>query len=175
MSTSITDYVCNLIAGRKAISDLYYAVDRSREQRSQGKTYCYKASFPGIGNKTYKGFQLVELDDRSLCCSLNSVLAQVDGVPTMDQYVLILLKARNEFRNLYQARTRALYIRSQSKIFCYNFNNPLGAAAGVNRNCLTFKNATNFLTFFCQCERTAFDPLLVINGLLLNNLDDLIV
>lgn len=175
MSTPITEYVCNLIAGRKAISDLYYAVDRSREQRSQGKTYCYKAVFPGIGNKTYKGFQLVELDDRSMCSSLNSIVAQINGVPTMDQYVSILLKARNEFRNLYQSRTRALYIRSQSKIFCYNFNNPLGSVAGVNRNRLTLKSASNFLDFFCRCERGVFDPLLVINGLLLNNLDDLIV
>ena len=73
------------------------------------------------------------------------------------------------------ARTRALYIRSQSKIFCYNFNNPLGSVAGVNRNRLTLKSASNFLDFFCRCERGVFDPLLVINGLLLNNLDDLIV
>lgn len=165
MATSINDYVCNLIAGREKIANLYYNVDRACDQRSKGLMFCYKVVFPGIGNKMYKGSELVQLDKQALCTTPARVAAQIDGVPTLDQYVLLLLSAKNEIRNLYQARYRALYIRSAAKIFCYTFNNPFGSAAGVSTNKLSFRNATTFLNFFCQCENNKFDPLLVIGGL----------
>jgi len=165
MSTSISDYVCNLIAGRSNITNLYYAVDRARDQRSNGKTYCFKVVLPGIGNKLYRGNRLVELDDRATCSTMSYLLSQINGTPTVDQLVLVLLKAKNELRNLYQARQRALYIRSAAKIFCYTFNNPFGTAAGVNKNKLSFRNANDFLSFFCKCERNSFDATLILAGL----------
>lgn len=165
MTTSINDYVCNLIAGRTSITNLYFAVDKARTLRSESRIFCYKVNFPGIGNKVYNATQLVNLDDTAFCTKMTTLLAQIDGVPTVDQYVLVLLKAKNELRNLYQARYRALYIRSSAKIFCYTFTNPFGSAAGVNKNRLAFNNATNFLNFFCECEKNRFNALLVLGGI----------
>lgn len=170
MATPITEYVSNLIAGRKSITDLYYAVDRAREQRNNGKGYSYKASFRGIGNKVYKSNELLQLENLAQCSSMSSLLAQISGVPTIDQYVLVLLKARNTLLNLYQTFYRALYIRSVGKIFVYTFVNPFGSAAGVNRSKLSFYNVYTFLALFDNCEKKPFDALLVLNGLLLQEL-----
>ena len=165
MSTSINNYVCNIIAGREPISNLYAAIDRARQIRDKSGKFCYKVTFKGIGTKMYDANQLICLDDKALCASLDSLLAPISGTPTVDQYVLLLLKAKNEFRNLLQARYRALYLRSQAKIFHYIFNNPLGSAAGVKTNRIIFSNATNFLKFFCECQGQIFNPLLIIGGI----------
>src|SRR3989304_8866010 len=152
MSISINDYVCNLIAGREKIDGLYYAVDRARDQRSNSKNYCYKANFANIGVKTYNAAQLVQLDNTAFCTKLSVLLSQIIGTPTLDQYILLLLKERNTILNLYQTRYRALFMRSTARIFCYTFVNPYGPAAGVITNKLSFGNATNFLNFFCLCQ-----------------------
>ncbi len=165
MSTSINNYVCNIIAGRESIAALYHAVDKARQIRDKGGTFCHKVSFRSIGNKMYNANTLIRLADRACCSSLTTLLAPIEGIPTVDQYVLILFKVKNDFRNLYQARYRALFIRSQAKIFNYTFVNPLGSAAGVSTNRLGFCNATKFLNFFCQCQSNTFDPLLIIGGL----------
>lgn len=170
MATPITDYVCNLIAGKKLITDLYYAIDRAREQRSNARLYCYKANFKGIGNKVYKSNELLQLDNLAQCSTMTSLLSQINGVPTLNQFILVLLKAKTTLLNLFQSFNRALYIRSESKIFCYTFVNPFGSAAGVNRYRLSFNNANTFLNLFCNCEKNIFNPLLVLNGLLLQEL-----
>ncbi len=162
MATPIDDYVCNLIAGRTPITNLYFAVDKAREQRSQAKQFCHKVVFAGIGNKTYNAFQLVTLDDQVCRCSMAKLLSNYKDSPTIDNFVLVLLKAKNELRDLYQARYRACFMKSTARIFCYTFNNPFGEAANVNRNKLTFKNATTFLDFFCVCENGSFDPTLIV-------------
>jgi len=160
--TTIEDYVCNLIAGRTPISNLYFAVDRARDQRSQGKQFCYKVVFSGYGNRMYKGYELVQLDDRAYRCSMDFLLSNFKSSPSLDNYVLLLLKAKNEILSLYQARYKALFMRSTSRIFCYVFTNPFGEAADVNTNKLTFKNASVFLDFFCTCENSGFYPTLVV-------------
>jgi len=160
--TSISDYVCNLIAGRTPISNLYYNVDLARNQRSQSRIFCYRVLFPGIGCKTYKAYDLLRLDEIACCKSMSTLLANYDG--SLDSFVTILLKAKNDIRNLYQSRYRAMYIRSAAKIFCYTFNNPFGKAAGVTKNRLTFKSAPNFLNFFCGCEKRRFDATLILAG-----------
>ncbi len=160
--TPIEDYVCNLIAGRTPISNLYFAVDRAREQRSQGKQFCYKVVFSGYGNRMYKGYELVQLDNQACRCSMAYLLSNFKASPTLDNYILLLLRAKNEIRNLYQNRYKALFMKSTARIFCYTFTNPFGEAANVNRNKLTFKNARVFLDFFCTCENSGFDPTLVV-------------
>ena len=164
MSTSISDYVCNLISGRTEITNLYYAVDRARTQRSNSLQYCYKVSFKGIGSKMYRGYQLVDLENRSFNCSMPTLLSDIVGVPTLDQFILVLLKARNDIMNLYQTRYYAMYIRSAAKIFCYTFVNPFGQYAGVSSNRLSFKVANKFLTFFDGCLCGTFDPTLILAG-----------
>lgn len=160
MSLSIEDFVCCLIAGRTSISKLYYNVDLARNQRSKGLSFCYKATFPGVGNKMYKAYDLLRLDNLASCTSIDKAFAELGNQrPSMDQFVLILLIIKNELLKLYQTRYRALYIRSQGKIFCYTFVNPLGNNISLNKNRLTFKDATKFLNFFCQCEKKPFDPI----------------
>jgi len=163
--TSINDYVCNLIAGRGAISNLYYAVDRARDQRCNSKNYCYKAVFKGIGVKTYNAAQLVQLDTIAFCTKMSILLAEAEADFNIDNYIKLLLKARNTILNLYQARYRAMFMRSTARIFCYTFVNPFGPAAGVSKNKLAFNNATNFLNFFCLCEQNIFNPSLVLAGI----------
>ncbi len=165
MATSISDYVCNLIAGRTPISNLYYAVDRARIQRSRGALFCYKVTFNGVGSKTYKSNELLALDDRACRCTLSRLLSEINGTPTLDQYVGLLLHSRNEILNLYQARYRALFLRSTARVFAYTFNNPFGTAAGVSRNKLGYCNANKFLRDFCNCERNVFSAQLVLGGL----------
>jgi len=164
MTTSISDYTCNLIAGRELITNLYYAVDRARAQRNNGLLFCYKVSFKGIGTKTYTGTQLMELDNRAANCSMAKLLSDIVGVPTLDQFILVLLKARNDIQTLYQTRYRAMYIRSAAKMFCYTFVNPFGSYAGVSSNKLSFRVANKFLEFFDGCLCGTFDALLVLAG-----------
>lgn len=163
--TSINDYVCNLIAGRGAIDGLYYAVDRARDQRSNSKNYCYKANFAGIGIKTYNAAQLVQLDTTAFCTKMSILIAEAQANLNVDNYIKLLLKARNTILNLYQTRYRAMFMKSTARIFCYTFVNPFGAVAGVSTNKLGFNNATTFLNFFCLCEGNRFDPLLVLGGI----------
>ncbi len=160
---SIEDYVCNLIAGRDIISNLYFATDKAREIRNRAGQFCYKVNIPGVGSNIYKGFELVVLDDKANCTPLPFLLADINGTPTLDQYILILLKARTSFLNLFQARYRAQFIREQAKLYCYTFNNVLGTVANVDKNSITFRNSVNFLDFFCRCENNIFDPSLVFS------------
>ena len=166
MTTTIQDYVCNLIAGRDPISNLYFAVDRARDSVNKGLRFCYKASFRGIGNKVYQAKELFNLDTRAFCTSMSILLNEVvDGQPTLDQYIMILLKGKNQILTLYQQRYRALFMRSTARIFHYKFVNPFGLAAGVMTNTLTFGNAQRFLNTFCLCQQRRFDPQLVLGGL----------
>lgn len=165
--TSIRDYLCNLIAGKSYISHLYYSVDRARDLRDNAKCFCVKVFFPGIGSKVYKGSQLLRLDDKSFCTTVDQVVAEIpeNGKPTVDQFVLLLLIVRGALRRLYQACCHAGFLQQQAKIFCFTFVNPFGIYAGVTRNCISFKGYFNFSKFFCQCQKKRFDPLLVLGGL----------
>ncbi|GAF86675.1 unnamed protein product, partial [marine sediment metagenome] len=102
-TVSIENYVCNLIAGRDKISNLYFAVDKARIIRNNAGQFCYKVSFNGVGSKVYKGFELVVLDDKANCSSLSTILANKDNVSNLDLYILVLLKVKFEFLKLFQA------------------------------------------------------------------------
>ena len=167
--TSINNYLCNLIAGNNLISTFYFSVDRARDIVNKDNNlaqFQHRVSFSEIGTKVYKSSQLVNLENLSYCTSYQSLVNQINnGVPTLDQYLILLLKGRNTIRGLYQACCRARVLKQQAKVFTYTFVNPYGSLAGVTKNKLSFKGANNFLLFFCQCERTRFDPLLVFGGL----------
>jgi hypothetical protein len=165
MTTTIEDYVCNLIAGRNQISNLYYAVDRARYQRSRGANFCYKVNFNGIGNKVYKTHELVALDDKALSCSLSYIISKITNPPSLDDYVLLLLKGRLTIEKLYQTRYRALFMKSTTRKFCYTFVNPYGNLANVNKDRLDFNNSKPFINNFTECEKNLFNPKLVLSNL----------
>ncbi len=158
---TIDDYICNLIAGREKIAALYHAIEKARDIRSRGGKFCYVAVFSGVGRKTYNGGELLRIEDRACCASLTRLLEECAGTPTIDEYIMILIKLRNPIRQLYQTRYRALFIRSQVKVFCYTFVNPLLPTVILIGRTKTFRSATDFLNFFCQCEKTTFVPLVV--------------
>lgn len=167
---SIRQYVCNIIAGNSQISTLYYQVDRARDIENKDnrlQRFTTKISFQGIGTNVYRSSQLVRLENISYVKSYNEITNEIeDGRPTLDQYIILLLKGRNAIRGLYQACCRANISREGAKVFCYTFNNPYGPIlTNVNRDCLQFKNSFDFIKFFCECEKRRFDPLLVFNGL----------
>ncbi len=165
---SIEDYVCNLIAGNTQITTLYFAVDRARDivnKDNRFQRFNKKISFTGIGTKVYSSVQLVELENLSYRTTLSCLISQINNKPTLDQYILLLLIGRNTIRGLYQACCRANVLRQEGKVFCYTFVNPFGSLSGVTRDRLSFKGWSTFLTFFCKCERTQFNPSLVFNGL----------
>jgi hypothetical protein len=164
MSISIQNYVCNLIAGRDIISNIYYAVDRARDSVNKGLKYCYKINIKGIGNKTYQAIELFRLDTKVFCTSLNNIINEMNDYSKLDKYIMILLKGRDRISELYQQRYRALYMRSTGKIFYYRFINPYGNFANVNQNILVFSGAQTFLNNFCECQQKSFDPFLVINN-----------
>jgi hypothetical protein len=170
---NIKDYVCNLIAGNYYISDLYFSVDRARDivNKDNNKAqFQHKITFQGIGSKVYKSSKLVELENLSFCLSYQIILSQINNIPTLDQYIILLLKGRNEIRKLYQACCKAKSLRQDAKIFCYTFINPFGSLADVNNNKLSFKNAYEFINYFCLYERKKFDPILIFNGILSKNI-----
>lgn len=165
MSTPIMTYICNLIAGRSIIGHLYDSVDRAREVKGNGGCFCYTINLKGIGKKTYRERGLLELDQKAMCTSVASIFneAEMTGTLTVDQAVLLLLIGRNTIRGLYQARIKALFMRSTARIFCYTFKNPYGVYAGVNRDCKQY-NGPQLIDQFCQCENTFFDPRLIWGG-----------
>jgi hypothetical protein len=171
--TTINNYVCNLIAGNTQITTLYFAVDRARDivnKDNKFQRFNKKISFQGIGTKVYSSSQLVNLENLSYCTTYTTILEQINTIPpTLDQYIILLLKGRNTIRGLYQACCRARILKEQAKLFCYTFVNPFGNLAGVTKNKLSFKGANDFLLFFCQCERNTFDPLLVFKGIYVPN------
>lgn len=166
---TIEEYVCNLIAGNYHISTLYFAVDRARDIENKDNRFQMfqkKISFQGIGTKVYKSSQLVNIENLSFCYSyqtlINLISQNENNKPTLDQYIILLLKARNTIRGLYQACCRAKILRENAKVFCYTFVNPFpNSLVSLNRNRLSYKSAFNFISFFCQCERKQFNPQLV--------------
>lgn len=165
---SIEQYVCNLIAGSNKITDLYFSIDRARDivnKNNRFQRFDKKISFNGIGTKVYSSTQLVEFENLSYCLSYQSIIDQINNTPTLDQYIILLLKGRNEIRGLYQACCRAKFIREQAKVFCYTFSNPFSNFTSTSRNKLSFNGANDFLTFYCNCERKQFNPKLVFNDL----------
>jgi len=172
MSTKIEDYVCNLIAGNNSISSFYFAIDRARDYvtpDNRMKQFNYKVSFPGIGTNVYRSDKLLEFENLSYCLSYNDIFSQIDDKPTLEQYIILLLKGRNTIRGLYQECCRAKSLREYGKVFSYTFVNPFGIYAGVDKNRLTFNGALNFINFFCVCEKNVFDPILVFGGALALN------
>ena len=169
-SVVIEEYVCNLIAGRTILSGLYDAVERARASRANGTQFCYRFKFPIFdknGNITeiksilLTGNQLVYLDRKALNCSLGKLLTDfcADPTPTDENLILLLLKLRNTILGLYQARYRAMFMKSTGRIFCYKFTNPFknfDMIENFDKDCLTFSNAHTFLNFFCQCEKSDF-------------------
>lgn len=167
---SIEQYVCNIIAGSHQITDLYFAIDRARDivnKNNKFQRFNKKISFRGIGTNVYSSNQLVQFENLSYCTPYQSIINNIDDKPSLDQYIILLLKGRNTIRNLFQSCCKAKFMREQAKTFCYTFINPFGKKlTNVNKNKLQFNNAFNFITFYCQCERTVFNPILVFNGLL---------
>ena len=167
-SVVIEEYVCNLIAGRTILSGLYDAVERARASRANGTQFCYRFKFPIFdknGNITetksilLTGNQLVYLDRKALNCSLGKLLTDFCDAPSDETAILILLKLRNTILGLYQARYRAMFMKSTGRIFCYKFTNPFKnfeMIENFDKDCLTFSNAHTFLNFFCQCEKSDF-------------------
>jgi len=163
----IEEYVCNLIAGRTILSGLYDAVERARASRANGTQFCYRFKFPlfddgnisEIKSILLTGNQLVYLANKALNCSLEKLLTDHCADPTDETAILILLKLRDTILGLYQARYRAMFMKSTGRIFCYKFTNPFknfDMIENFDKDCLTFSNAHTFLNFFCQCEKGDF-------------------
>ncbi len=164
MSTPIRTYVQNLLAGRNQIYKIYETLDKIHANRLL--KFCYNAKFNGLPFKVYNNKQLSELERLADCQTMASLVNQAfnNGLTT-DLYITLLIKARPTILKLYQARTKALYMKSTIRNFCYMFINPFGTLAGVTSNCLCFNSANKFINFYCAINGT-FDPLLVFGGLL---------
>lgn len=165
MGKALRNYVCNLIAGKGIIEKLYCAVFRACEIRGEKNgQYCFNIFLKGIGCKTYNGGQLVELYRLAQCTTVQQVANQVVGDrPTIDQAVLLLLIALIPIKRLYQAHTKAIYMRSSVRIFCFQFANPFYEVAGINQRCILF-NARELIDLFCLCnqrQKVIFKPKLL--------------
>lgn len=174
MGQALLDYICNLIAGSCTINQLYNAVERAREVRgfSNGQ-FCYRVFLPGIGCKTFKRGELLKLDDRALCTTIEQVAAEIEGcVPTVKQAVLLLLIARPSIKKFFEARFKACYLRSTVRKFCVTFYNPFFSISGVKQRCIQFKGP-ELGPLFCECSKRNFDPLQLWAGLCSNKPSEL--
>jgi hypothetical protein len=166
---SIEEYTCNLIAGNNDISELYHSVDRARDivnKDNRFQRFSKKISFQGIGCKVYTSSELIYLDDLALCKSINNIILDINNPPTIDDYVLLLLKGKTSIRELYQACCKAKFMREQGKQFYYTFTSPYPSAiTNVDKRSMSFKNANELIYFFCKCEKQSFNPKMVFDEL----------
>lgn len=163
---SIRDYVKNLLAGREQIYKIYQTLDKIHNNRLL--LFCYQAKFNGLERKVYNNKQLTELERLADCTPFATLMMQARDNLTTDLYIMLLIKAKPEILKLYQARTKAQFIYSNTKLFCYLFKNPFGSLAGVTQPCLQFKNAQTFCNFYNCSIKCPFNALLVFNGLQIN-------
>ena len=170
MNINIEDYVCNLAAGNKYISSLYNSIDRAidiQNRDNKFQRFNVRITFPDIGSRVYKSEELVRLENLSYCLSYNNIIHQInDGVPTLDQYIILLIKGRNTIRGFYQAYARAGFALDNTQLFCYTFIMPYGPQlVSVNSKKFSLNGARHFRDFFCKCERNIFNSQMVFNNL----------
>lgn len=166
---SIEEYTCNLIAGSKYITPIYFAVDRARDMENKDNRFQFftkKIFIPNVGTKVYKSSELVELENLSFCKSVEQIIMEINVQLSLDQYIILLLKFRSTIRGLYQACCRARVSRNDAKTFCYAFVNNIGPyLTDVNKSKLIFRSSYEFISFYEKCEKNIFDSSLVFNNL----------
>ena len=148
---SFNDYVINIIVGRAIIGGLYDAVTNARRICSIGGKFNYTFTLEEFGSKRYSMCELIKFDEEFRCISLDEILTKEEI--TLDDMVIILLKGRNEFRNLYASFYRAENAISNAKVLCYTFKNPY---TGQKKQ----YNASQVLNLFSQIRE--FDPQMII-------------
>jgi len=158
MSVAIKNYIINIIAGRIYISGLYDAIIMARKICAVGGSYRYTFTIPHIGTKSYNGCELIRLDES--CTTLEELLTK--DVVSIDDYALILIYGRREFRNLYNSYYKAMDAITESKILCYTFTNPYANFINLNKNNIQL-NPQQIIELFKEAGITIFDPLLVIS------------
>ena len=165
MKISINDYVANLLAGKRTLANLYYAVDKARSGYNDGRKFYYTLNIRGVGCKTFDNYCLVSLDTKASKCSLETIIDEIVGEPTIEQYVTLLLYGRKQIEALIYSQNKALYTRSTNRIFQYRFTNPYGKYAELDKNQILFTNANTYLRFYCESSLGKFNPKLVFIGL----------
>ena len=91
MAQTIDDFICNLLAGRKKITDLYYAWERACDAYSEVRLFCFTFSYPGLGSKQYDGHKLRKLECESRQFTYEELCEDVKDI---DNIVRLLFKAR---------------------------------------------------------------------------------
>lgn len=171
---TIDQYLGNLVAGQCSIVKLYNNIielrslnqNKPQDNLDRARCHCYLVYFVGIGKKVYRGKELLELDNLSYCKSFEEIISEIEGKPTLNQYILILLKFRVPIRNFYGQNTNAIFIRSKGQKFCYKFVNPFGIYAEIKGpQYKMFNGALSIINFFLCNENKVFDPMMVIPGL----------
>lgn len=166
MAINITTYIRNLINGRRLIVRIFNNVSDARFVVSIGGRKTYLIEVIGIGKKNYTSCELFKLDEDAFCNSLENIFDQIDNIPTLDQYIKILLKGKNEILGLYQAYFNAEDRRTNGGTFCYTFNNPYGMFVNLNKNRIQLSGPEVINLFRgSDCIISDFDPLLVIGTL----------
>ena len=156
MTLSIKDYMLNIIAGRSIIGGLYGAIDNARRIYSIGGNYSYTFSLDNIGSKRYNMCELLKLDETYRCISLDEIALK--ETLTLDDMIIILLKGRNEFRNLYTSYYRAEDARINAKTLCYTFTNPYNIV--LNKVKIQM-NLEEVISLFNNAKNIIFDASLI--------------
>lgn len=163
-TVNIISYIRNLINGRKLIIRIYNNVSDARFVVSIGGRKTYLIEISGIGRKKYTSCELFKLDEDAFCNSLASIVNQINGIPTLDQYIKILLKGKKEILGLYQSFFNAEDRRTNGGIFCYTFNNPYDMFANLNKNKIQLSGPEVISLFkTSDCNVSDFDPFILID------------
>ena len=103
-TTHILSYICNLIAGRNIITNLYHGVEKARDTRNNARAFNFKFSLREIGIKVYNGEELINLDNLAVKSNIYQIVNQIDPrAPTLDSFIILLLQAQNTLLNLYNS------------------------------------------------------------------------
>lgn len=160
---SIRQYVCNLISMRCIIGNIYRYVDDARFVRSIGGNKTYQISIPRIGKGSFDACDLVRLDRKAFCHSLEQIVAGIlTPTPNLEQYIVLLLKGKSAILCLYQAEYNALDKIDCGGVYCYTFTNPFGIYANVSSNKLQLAGH-QIVELFNQCVGETFDATLVFS------------
>jgi len=134
MTTNILTYISNLYAGKVIINRIYNYVNDARYIMSIGGCKKYLINIPNIGKQYYTSSQLVRLDNKAFCSSLDELFSiDIDDI-TLDEYILILLKGKNEILKLYQAYYNAEDKETYGGLYCLTFTNPYINYVELNKN-----------------------------------------
>lgn len=152
---TIEDFVCNLFAGENIIACLYEAFFQAQYLRSQGRTYCYKFKWPGLGCKIFRGPCIIQIECEACNRPLSQLYNEYCENRTLDSVMRLLFKGRLDITNLYKSRNKARELRQTGRQYCACIQNPYNNFIRLDKGKKVFRGC-ELLNLECRATGKKF-------------------